>query len=145
MFNQVIERISLSLFLSNVFTSIVLYLKDRLGRWARFKHHFFPIVCPRQVCACACSSLVIYTGLKPRLLKSQFSSIQTKVIKSHVTPQWCNMSIKCVFSSHSNGDRSTDENLNKKDKEYVNKKEFYMRSGLSYEAYKRTTFRKDWW
>ncbi|KAL1210143.1 Bifunctional nuclease 1 [Cardamine amara subsp. amara] len=82
-----------------------------------------PVVCPairpRQVGACV--SLVNYTGLKPR---SQFFGNRTKAVKSQVTTtitlRWCNKSIKCVFSSHSDGNGSTAENFNENDEEYVN-------------------------
>lgn len=83
-----------------------------------------PVVCPairpRQVGACA--SLVNYTGLKPR---SQFFGNRIKSVKSQVTTtitlRWCNKSIiKCVFSSHSDGNGSTAENFNENDEEYVN-------------------------
>ncbi|ESQ27597.1 hypothetical protein EUTSA_v10018837mg [Eutrema salsugineum] len=90
-----------------------------------------PVVCPairsRQVGACA-SSLVNYTGLKPRILRSQFWGNRTRGNKPQVTtitlrlhPRWCNKSIiKCVFSSHSDGTGSTAENFNENDEDYVN-------------------------
>ncbi|KAF8068543.1 hypothetical protein N665_1145s0011 [Sinapis alba] len=79
-----------------------------------------PVVCPamirpRQVGACA---------VKPTLLRNQFFGHR---IKSRVTlrlpPRGCNnskISIKCVFSSHSDGNGSTAENFNENDEEYVN-------------------------
>ncbi|CAE5964221.1 unnamed protein product [Arabidopsis lyrata] len=82
-----------------------------------------PVVCPairpRQVGACA--SLVNYTGLKPR---RQFWGNRTKGFKSQgtttITLRLCDKSIKCVFSSHSDGNGSTAENFNENDEEYVN-------------------------
>lgn len=81
-----------------------------------------PVVCPaiRPKKVGACASLVNYTGLKPR---SQFWGNRTKSVKSQVTTitlRLCNKSIKCVFSSHSDGSGSTAENFNENDEEYVN-------------------------
>lgn len=87
-----------------------------------------PVVCPairpRQVGACG-SSLVSYNGLKPRFLRSQFWGNRTKGVKSQVTTITLRLhprksSIKCVFSSHSDGTGSTAENFNENDEEYVN-------------------------
>ncbi|CAH8313425.1 unnamed protein product [Eruca vesicaria subsp. sativa] len=69
-----------------------------------------PTIRPRQVAACA---------LKPTLLLGQR-------IKSRVTlrlyPRGCcggKSGVKCVFSSHSDGNGSTAENFNENDEEYV--------------------------
>ncbi|CAA7042639.1 unnamed protein product [Microthlaspi erraticum] len=80
-----------------------------------------PVVCPairpRQVSACASS-----------LVRSQFWGNRTKgiAVKSHVTlrlhPRRCSnkSTVKCVFSSHSDGNGSTAENFNENDEEFVN-------------------------
>ncbi|XP_010416415.1 PREDICTED: bifunctional nuclease 1 [Camelina sativa] len=86
-----------------------------------------PVVCPtirpRQVSG-ACASLVNYTGLKPR--RQFWGNHPNKGVKSHqvttttITLRFCNRStIKCVFSSHSDGTGSTAENFNEHDEDYV--------------------------
>uniref|UniRef100_A0A1J3GPA1 Bifunctional nuclease 1 n=1 Tax=Noccaea caerulescens TaxID=107243 RepID=A0A1J3GPA1_NOCCA len=83
-----------------------------------------PAIRPGQVSACASSSLVSYTALKP----TQFWGNRTKggiVTKSRVTTtiialRFKSSSIKCVFSSHSDGNGSTAENFNENDEEFVN-------------------------
>lgn len=87
-----------------------------------------PVVCPsvrpRQLGVSA--SLVNCSVSKPRILRNQFWGNQTRNVKSQLVAtvslqlhlRRCK-SIKCHFSSHSDGTGSTAENFNENDEDYV--------------------------
>ncbi|XP_010459638.1 PREDICTED: bifunctional nuclease 2 [Camelina sativa] len=86
-----------------------------------------PVVCPsvrpRQLSVSASASLVKCSVSKPRLLRNQFwGGNQTRNVKSQVATVSLGRckSIKCLFSSHSDGTGSTAENFNENDDDYVN-------------------------